>query len=67
MSVNVTQLFITIKRSINFATIKHVPACTAKQMSKYLKGFIKIYPSIRMVVKSFLAEIEFDKTIHYLM
>ena len=67
MFVNDTPLLITMSRSINDVTIKHVPNHTSNKLSEYLKRVMKIYSRSSMLVKTVFVDMDSDNTIDKLM
>ena len=66
MFVNNTPLFITMSRSINFMTVKHMPKNMAKKLGKSLKWVVKIYSINSMILQTVLINVHFYNTIDYL-
>ena len=52
-----------MSRGIKFVTIKHIKTRTAKWISTSLEWFMNLYFRGRMIVKTFLVDMEFDNTI----
>ena len=63
MFVNGATFLIIMSLGINFVTVKHIPTCTDKQMSKSLKRVMKIYSRSSMIIKTVRMDMEFNKTI----
>ena len=64
---NGAPLLITMSRGIQFVTVEHIPTLTAKQLNRYLKDVMNIYSISTTIVKNFLMEMDFDKTIEEMM
>ena len=64
MFVNGAPLLIIVACGIKFVTVKHIPTRTAKKLVKSLKLVMKIYSRSSMIIKNFLVDMKFDKTIY---
>ena len=61
--VNGAPFLITMPCGIKYVTVKHIQTHTAKQLSKYLKQFMKIYSISSMILHTVFLYMDFNKTI----
>ena len=60
--VNGTPFLVNMSHGIIFVAAEHIPTRTAKQLSKYLEGLMKIYSRSVMIVQTVLMDTELDTT-----